>query len=458
MNPDRKAARIAYWIAPSLLCLLVYRRGFSAWFRADDFAWLGLALRVHNFRDLLDMLVLPAAQGTFRPWSERAFFMAGFTLFGLHATPFRIVIFATQFANLVLVAAIGTRLTGQRAAGFCAALFWVVNGALVEPLGWACVYNQVMCAFFLLLAFYFLLRSLEADGAGDSRLAKRYEILQWIAFLAGFGAQELNVVYPALAASYTYLCARPKFRRTLPMFTVSALYTLGHNRLAPFQKTGDYAAHFTGSMLRVLGTYWTWSVGPMFQRTPFAVQPWLILAGVAIVSLGLLAFAARQLQSRGLPGVNGRAAVFCLGWYLITLVPVLPLRDHITGYYVYIPLIGLCWLGGWAFAEAWLAETRTKSAATALALLYVFLVLPRAVQGSQQNRQLTLRVRDLVEGVARAHELHPGKTILLDGVDTDQFWNGIVDRPFKVIGIDHVYLTTGSERHIDAHSDWGGRR
>src|ERR1017187_4579396 len=107
MTPARKAARIAYWMAPSLVCLLVYRSGFAAWFRADDFAWLGLTLRVHNFRDLLDMLVLPAAEGTFRPWSERAFFMAGFSLFGLDAVPFRILIFATQFANLVLVATIG---------------------------------------------------------------------------------------------------------------------------------------------------------------------------------------------------------------------------------------------------------------------------------------------------------------------------------------------------------------
>ena len=449
MTPARKAARIAYWMAPSLVCLLVYRSGFAAWFRADDFAWLGLTLRVHNFRDLLDMLVLPAAEGTFRPWSERAFFMAGFSLFGLDAVPFRILIFATQFANLVLVATIGNRLTGRRAAGFWAALFWVVNGALIEPLGWTSAYNQGMCAFFLLLAFYFLLRSVEAAGAADSRLARRYQILQWIAFLAGFGAQELNLVYPALAASYTFWCARAQFRRTLPMFTVSALYIAGHNRLAPFQKTGEYAVHFTGAMLRVLGKYWTWSVGSQDLRTPLDVPAWLVPAGAAIVSLGLLAFLARKFRA------GAWAAVFCMGWYLITLAPVLPLRDHMTGYYLYVPLIGLCWLGGWAFAEAWLADARAKGAALALALLYGFLVLPRAVDGSQRNYRLTLRVRDLVAGVASAHERHPGKTILLDGVDTEQFWNGIVDRPFKLIGIDRVYLTPGSERHIDAHPDLG---
>ncbi|HLK64874.1 MAG TPA: hypothetical protein VKU19_15630 [Bryobacteraceae bacterium] len=449
MKPAHRAERIAYWALPSLLCLLVFRSGFSAWFRADDFAWLGLTARVHNVRDLLDALFLPAAQGTFRPLSERAFFMGLFSLFGLDAAPFRVVIFATQFANLALVAAIGTRLTGKRAAGFWAAVFWAVNGALVEPLGWVCVYNQVLCAFFLLLAFYFLLRSIAAAESGDTRLARRFEVLQWLTFLAGFGVQELNLVYAGLAAAYTWLCARKQFRRTLAMVPVSVLYVIAHNRLAPGAASGDYAMHFTGSIFRVLGEYWTWSVGPLFRTTPLPIPEWVVPAGIAIVTVGLLAFLVHELRS------GARVAAFLAAWYLIVLAPVLPLRDHMTEYYVYIPLIGLCWLGGWGLAEAWHSGMRTKTAATALALLYVFLVLPRAVDGSRWNHALTIRVRDLVEGVASAHEQHPGKTILLEGVDTAQFWNGVLDHPYRALGIENVYLTPGSERRIDAHPDLG---
>lgn len=450
MNPSRKAVWWAYWTLPSLLCLLIYWRGFTAWFRADDFAWLGLTLRLHTFQDLLETLFLPAAQGTFRPWSERAFFMAGFSLFGLDVLPFRIVIFATQFANLVLVAAIGSRLTGRRAAGFCAAIFWVLNGSLIEPLGWVCVYNQVMCAFFLLLAFYFLLRSIEAESVSNLRLAKRYEVLQWITFLVGFGAQELNMVYPVLAAGYTLLRARPRFRRTLPMFAVSIIYVLGHNRLAPIQKTGDYGMHFTGAIWRVLGKYWTWSVGPVFLKTPLQIPEWVVPTGVAIVSAGLVAFLISKVRA------GATVALFCIGWYLVTIAPVLPLRDHMTEYYVYIPLIGLCWLGGWAFAEAWSGINRqSRIAVTAVALLYAFLVVPRAVAGAEWNYGITMRARGLVEGVASAHELHPDKTILLDGVDTVLFWNAFLDHPFKVLGIANVYLAPGSEQHIDANPNEG---
>jgi hypothetical protein len=167
-----RVRRGAYWVAPPLLCLLLHWRGFTSWFSGDDFAWLGQNLDIHSFGDFLSALFRPAAQGTLRPWSERAFFMAGFGLFGLNPLPFRAVVFATQFANLALVTWIGDRLSGRRGPGFWAAVFWTIHGALLFPLGWACVYNQVMCGFFLLLAFYFLLRFIETGAA-------RYNILQW---------------------------------------------------------------------------------------------------------------------------------------------------------------------------------------------------------------------------------------------------------------------------------------
>src|SRR5262249_3452131 len=155
---------ILYWTIPPLVCLVLYWRGFRAWFRADDFAWFNSGLDIRGSRDLLDVLFAPAAQGTIRPWSEPGFFLTFHKLFGLNPLPFRLVIFATHFADLALVAIIGTRLTGMRSAGFCAALLWTINASLVEPLGWACTYNQVMCGFFLLLAFCFLLRHIETGA------------------------------------------------------------------------------------------------------------------------------------------------------------------------------------------------------------------------------------------------------------------------------------------------------
>ena len=47
--------------------------------------------------------------------------MANFGFFGLNPLPFRVVVFAMECACLALVASVGARLTGRRAAGFLAA-------------------------------------------------------------------------------------------------------------------------------------------------------------------------------------------------------------------------------------------------------------------------------------------------------------------------------------------------
>ena len=448
-----RTARAAWWLVPSLLCLALYWQGFTSWFRGDDFAWLGTGLYIQNFPDFLVALFGPKAQGTIRPLSERAFFMAGFSLFGLDALPFKMVVFATQFANLALVASIGARMTGRRAAGFCAAILWVLHGSGVLPLGWTCVYNEVMCGFFLLLAFHFLLRYTETGE-------RRYYVFQWAAFLVGFGALELNVVYPAIAAAYTLLCARRYFRGTLPLFVVSTAYAVAHNAVAPALKTGDYAMHFTGGgMLRTLATYWTWSVGPPFLYTPFDLAKWMLPTGVAILSLGLLGFVIMKLRGVKLRGVKlrggARMAIFCLLWYLAVIAPVLPLRDHQTEYYVFLPVIGLCWLGGWALAEGWRAGTRGRILSAALAGIYALMMTPDVVATSQWNHAITMHVRTLVEGVAGIHERNPKKSILLEGVDGELFWNAILDRPFRLFGLDNVYLAAGSEKRIAAQPNLG---
>jgi hypothetical protein len=421
--------RVAWWCGPLLLCLLIHWRGLATWFRADDFAWLALKLNLHD-------VFAPMAQGTIRPLGDRLFFILGFGLFGMEPLPFHIAVFATQFASLALMAWIGARLTGSRAAGFLAAALWATSDTAVLPLGWISAYNQVLCGFFLLLAFYFLLRYVETGSA-------RYNLYQWIAFLVGFGAMEVNIVYPALALAYTLLCARSYVRKVWPLVLPSVAYFAVHQLAAPAGKDPNYAMHFTGSMLRTLVKYWAWTVGPLNYWAPFAAPRWLIPAAVAMVSLGLLAFAATR----------GRTALFCLAWFAIAIAPVLPLRDRITEYYAFLPAIGLCWLGGWALAASW--RTNARWIAAGLAMVYLAIMLPRTVAASDFNYRLSLRVRNLVEGVARAHELHPSQTLLLDGVDTDLFYHGMLDHPFRLLGIDHVYLTPASAQHIESHPDLG---
>jgi hypothetical protein len=56
----------------------------------------------------------------------------------------------------------------------------------------------------------------------------------------------------------------------------------------------------------------------------------------------------------------------------------------------------------------------------------------------------------MVLGVVRARQLHPTEAILLDGVDSQLFWAGVYHHPFNIFGVSDVYLTPGSDQHIDA--------
>ncbi|HLW76831.1 MAG TPA: hypothetical protein VKS01_07585, partial [Bryobacteraceae bacterium] len=188
----RKLPGVAYYLAAPALAAILFHRAFHTWFLADDFAWLGLRFQVHRASDLQHVLFSPQAQGTIRFLSERLFFLVFFSLFGLNALPFRIFVFATWCADLTLAAIVGARLTGSRAAGLLAAILWTSSAALARPLAWASSYNEVMFALCVLMAFYARLRWID-----DRR--RRWIAIEWIAYLAGFGALELIVVYPALA-------------------------------------------------------------------------------------------------------------------------------------------------------------------------------------------------------------------------------------------------------------------
>lgn len=436
-----RAAAAAYWTAPQLICLAVYWLGLLTWFHQDDFAWLGLRLSVHDWPTFWRALFAPMAQGTIRPLSERVFFMAFEGAFGLQPLPFRICVFLTQFVNLALVCAIARRLTGSAAAGVLAPVLWTANASLAVAMSWTSAYNQVLCGFFLLLSFWLLLRWSETGQP-------RYYVAQWITFLLGFGALEVNVMYPALAASYTLLCARRHFLTTLPLFVPSALFTVAHNAAAPKAASGAYAMHLDASMLYTLIQYWKRALAPSHidviagweqYATPFCI----------VLTVSLLACAWWKLR-------HGRpVAVFLIGWFLILLLPVLPLRDHISEYYLTLPTIGLAILAGWGFADAWKSRVVLRIPAIVLAAAYLAWSVPVAVIATEWRYERALMVRNLLWGVERVRELHPGKAILLAGIGSDLFWSAIVDKPFRLLGINDVYLTPGTENNIEPQPELG---
>jgi hypothetical protein len=414
--------RYIWRVLPLLFLLGFYWPGLTNWFYQDDFGWLNLRRELHSVRDLGPALFAPKAHGNMRPLGENAYFLVFSSLFGIDALPFRIWAFATQMASLVLLGSVVSRMTSSRAAGFWAQILWIANAGLAPAMCWSSIYNQILSGFLFLLAFYFLLRYIEVGE-------RRYYIWQWAAFVLGLGALETNVMYPAIAAVYTLLFARPYFRKILPMFPVSALAVFMHFWFAPQQHDGLYALHFDRHIFSTLGSYWMHALGPS--------RPAAVLLSCAIAAL--LVWKARRRAWTGLFGV---------AWFVIVMCPYLPLSAHQEDYYLAVPAIGLAILGGWAIACAWHSRLAWGVATALCVALYLGTSLPATWAITRWHHERGTRVEDLVQGVAEIHEKEPGKTILLAGIDTDLFWSGIADAPFRAMEIPHVYLAPGSEARI----------
>lgn len=421
--------------APPLFLILLFHDGLRCWFVADDFAWLGLLRQIHEPRDLLRILFEPAAQGTIRPWSERGFFILFEYLFGFDSLPFRILCFATMSLNLVLLSRITGKLTGSELAGFTAATVWAANAALMIPMTWSSAYNEPMCACFLLSAFFLFLRFAETGE-------RRYWWWQLVVFSLGFGALELNVVYPALALAYALFAAPQAKRRTLavslcPLFLISTVYFFFHRAVATIPTTGPYVVRVDGQILRTLLLYGKWSLLPVdwsaFGHSVLAGKCilWIGIAGIVV----LLALEFRRRRP---------TVLFFAAWYLATLAPVLVLPQHLTEYYLTLPLIGLGMLFGFGVTRGVENLGKLRWLALIPVFAYLYGMIPISLAASRWSLNKTDTVRGIVLGAQAAQEKHPGKVIVLNGITAEKYQDFAGQGAFAALGIDTIYLTPES--------------
>ena len=435
--------RLAYYGIPMLFCLAVHFPALRIWFGNDDFAWLGLPQMVHSPRDLLEVLFQPMAQGTVRVISERLYFLTFESIFGLNSLPFRVWVFLTQFANIALLAWIARRITGSSLAGFLAPIVWSANCCLALAMGWSSAYNEICFAFFFLLSFLLLLKYIDTGQ-------RRYWIAQWVTFMLGFGALELMVMYPVIASSYLFCCARKYFRRSLLLLIPSVIFTSLHFGLIPKPDDPFYQMYFDGDLFSTIATYWRVAVGASRTSVVDWRPVWLGLAATIAITGALLAFVTNKLYRREW------AAGFLLAWFFIVLAPVVPLKKHITEYYLTVPSIGLATLAAWAIASAVRRGLALKTITAVLLLLYVTISITDIAGVDRYYYDHYRRMHQLIAGLISARKTNPVPVVLLSGVDDDLFWSGFYDNPFRLIGLDRVYLTPGTEAAITPHPEWGG--
>ena len=458
----RRLGVVLYWVLSAIPFLWLYHRGLWCWFFGDDFSLLLLA--AFPDKEFWEAFFQPRAQGTFRPLSERLFFYFFYGWFGFDAFPYRLLVFGTQIVNLWLLAALTNRLTGKRLAGFAAASLWGVHHGLSSSMTWTSAYNQVLCAFFLLLSFLLFLRFAESGR-------KRYYAAQWITFALGLGALETMVVYPAVLLAYVLIAHRRLWRHAAVMLPGSAAFAWMQLSAAPTASEGVYQTNF--GLASLAAGFWHYT-----QRALVADE----IASLAIAMvIAAVAFAAYQAWRGVLLGV------FMLAWFAITLGPYLPLPDHRLDYYLVLPSMGIAMLTGWAASLAFVAfgsgarpalgssppagavvqKPQTAAESSRLRLVetiferaparivfqvgvvlfagtFVFASAGRADREVSYFQPLSLAVKQLVSDTSRVRAEYPGKTILLANVPEMVFYLSMVHDAFRAVGVYDVYLTPDS--------------
>ena len=429
-----RATRAVYFFTPMLLCVMAHWRAPFIWFRLDDFGWLGLPQEMQNL-GVIHTLFSPKAQGTVRVLSERVLFLVLSGLFGLHALPFRVVALGTWFADLVLIQLIGARITGSRAAGLFAAVLWTISATLVSPLAWASSYNEVLCAFFLLTAFYARLRWIESGEA-------KWRWTEAGAYLLGFGALELIVVYPVLVTLHAAIApeARKRWVGGSWMFAPAVAFGLAHLYLIPKTSNPVYGLYFDRRLVSDLFAYVLWTVGP--SRMELVGEAWRQTGVVAskLIAAVLVIFALWKT-------VRGDFTVlFMGGWFAIVLAPLLPLANHMSDNYPAIPGIGLAWLAGWAMVTAWRSGVLARSLALLLVGTYGAGSIAEVQRIESNQVDVTAQMRTLLHVLEVEAKEHPGNAFVLRGVSEELFLAGFREDPFRLIGIHEVWLAPGEDQ------------
>jgi hypothetical protein len=257
-------------------------------------------------------------------------------------------------------------------------------------------------------------------------------------------------MYPVIAALHALLFARKKFRGTLALFIPAAIFSAIHYFFIPKTPGDYYAIIFDQRLPQTFFRYFSLSLGPVdlgrwvrHAHRPAVIGIWLMAIAVLLFSIG------RLRRREYLP-------LFCAGWFLILIAPVLPLPNHVFDYYVTLPELGLAWLGGWAIASGLRAGAALRVVTIGLGALYLG-GSALAIDGSTGwFYDHSIRVRTLVLGLQDAARRYPNDEFLLSGVDNDLFRDGVEDNPFRLLNLKEVYLIPDSEGTIRAREDLGG--
>ena len=364
-----------HWLplAAFIIATLMFSPSLSGFFTHDDFYFLKIA-DVSSWKDFLGFFN-PVRDmegiGVYRPLTLRVFYYLGVTLFNLNPLGLRIIAFLTFFADILLVGFLAKLLTGSIKVSALSLFLYATSVTHFGQLYYIGAFQELFLTLTFLSSVIFFIKY-EIGSKKDSGFKNL--IISLILFLLSLMSKETAVMLPAvLVLVHLYLKVSKKIKVStkkavfslIPYITILLIYLALHFLIFGLIKGDSYIWDF--SILRAVNTtfwYFLWSlnlpetlidfIGPGIHLNPNLLKYWsgdiIPIFALFVIQTTLIIYAfLKSIKSSTIN--HWQLFFFSVGWFILTLLPVVFLPLHKFTYYLTLPLIGVIFLLSYFFTN-----------------------------------------------------------------------------------------------------------
>ncbi len=336
-----------------LTALLIYWPALHGGLVLDDALWVNNSPELKSFSGLLSLW-----RGTklpdFFPLTSTSFWLEWHlwdkNLLGFHLTNVMLHVASGWLFWLVL-----RRLAVTGA--FVVALLFVVHPVNVESVAWITERKNTLCLFFYLLSVLWWLGSESESESGKKTKSRVYFALSLIAFLLALLSKTSVVTLPVILLGCVWWrkgkIEKRDWVRSLPYFGLSVALGLVTMWFQSHQAIGHDVVLTANFWARLAGAGWAvwfylwkavWPLGLAFVYPRWTVDPNSPMSYLPTVALAVIALVFWIYRGKSWM----RPVLFALGYFLVTLAPILGFVDiyyfrysMVADHWQYFSIIGV---------------------------------------------------------------------------------------------------------------------
>lgn len=344
-------------IALALITLAVYTPAMRAGFVWNDEEAGSLTKNIVLEENGLYRVWFTTESVNYWPVTWTTFWMEH-RLWGLNPTGYHVVNVLIHTGCAVLIWRILRRM--RIPGAWLAALIFAIHPVNVESAAWITQRKNTLSLLFFLIAFYGHLRH-------EASQRRPWHVFSLLAFLIALLSKGAVVTLPVVILLHIWWRHGRIVRRhvlsTLPYFAIAALMSAVEIWFQYVKAIGEAAVRDDTLPARLAGAgmaFWFYLLKALLPVNVCFVYPrWVIDPGFWAVYLPLLGLAALIMIAWRYRHSWGRPLLFALGYYIVTLAPVLGFLDIyymryslVADHYQYVSIIGVIALASGAVTHA----------------------------------------------------------------------------------------------------------